>query len=65
MARSNFRTNFSIGKSENSVVCFKTIEACNLNIGRCKQIDEYIKVYEYSWSRAFLDFGRRSFTYQN
>ena len=43
----------------------ETIAACNLNIGRCKQLAESIKVYEYSRSRSFLDFGPRSFTYEN
>ena len=36
---------------------FETIAACDLNIGRCKQLDELIKVYEYSRSMSFLDFG--------
>ena len=47
---------FSIGKSENSGF-LETIAACDLNISRCKQLDKKIKVYEYSRSRSFLDFG--------
>ena len=43
----------------------ETIAACDLSIGRCKQLDKKIKVYEYSRSKSFLDFGPRSFTYQN
>ena len=55
---------FSIGKMENSGF-LETIAACDLNIGRCNQLDELIKVYEYSRSRSFLDFGSTSFIYQN
>ena len=40
----------------------ETIAACDLNIGSCKQLNDLIKVYEYSRSRSFLDFGPRSFT---
>ena len=43
----------------------ETIAAFDMNIGRCKQPDEKTKVYEYSRSRSFLDFGPSSFTYQN
>ena len=48
-----------------TVEFLETIAARDLNIGRCKQFDELIKVYEYSRSRSFLDFGPRSFSYQN
>ena len=41
------------------------IAACDLKDGRCRQLIELMKVYEYSRSRAFLDFGSRSFTYEN
>ena len=65
MTKSNFGTSFSIGKSENSGFLLETIAAFDLNIGRCKQLDEQIKVYEFSRPRSFLDFGPRSFSYQN
>ena len=48
-----------------TVEFLETAAACDLNMGRYKQLDEQIKVYEYSRSRSFLDFGPRSFTYQN
>ena len=56
-------SDFSIGESENSGF-LETIAACDLNIGRYNQLDELIKVYEYSRSRSFLDLGPRSFIYQ-
>ena len=52
-----WNSDFSIGKSENSG-SLETIAACELNIGRCKQLDDLIKVYEYSRLRSFLDFGQ-------
>ena len=57
-----WNSDFAIRKSENSGF-LETIAACELNIGICKKLDELIKVYEYS--RSFLDFGPRSFIYQN
>ena len=59
-----WKSDFSIGKSENSGY-LETIAACDMNIGRCKQLDELIKEYGYSRSMSFLDFGPRSFMYQN
>ena len=59
-----WNSDFSIRKSENSGF-LETIAACDLNIGRFKQLNELIKVSEYSRSRSFLDFGPRSFIYQN
>ena len=43
----------------------ETIAACDLKLGRCRQLIEFMKVFEYSSSRSFLDLGPRSFTYQN
>ena len=49
----------------NPVDVLETIAAFDLSIGRYKQLDKYMKLYEYSRSRSFHDFGPRSFTYQN
>ena len=35
--------------------------ACDLKVGRCRQLTELMKVYEYSRSRSFLDHGPSSF----
>ena len=45
-ARSNLETGFSLGKSENSGF-LETIAACDLKIGRGRQIIEFMKVCEY------------------
>ena len=36
-----------MGKSENSVFFPETIVACDLKVGRCRQLIEFMKVYEY------------------
>ena len=43
----------------------ETIAACDLKVGRCRQLIELMKVCEYSRSRSFLDLGPRSFTSEN
>ena len=57
-----WNSDFSIEKRENSGF-LENIAAFDLNRGRFKQLDESIKVYDYS--RSFLDFGPGSFIYQN
>ena len=43
----------------------ETIEACDLKIGKYRQLIDFMKVCEYSRSRSFLDLGPRSCTYKN
>ena len=40
----------------------ETIAACDLKVGRCRQLVDLMKVCDYSRSRLFLDLGPRSFT---
>ena len=42
-----------MGKSE-TVDFSETIAACDLKVGRCRQLIEIMKVYEYCRSRSFL-----------
>ena len=43
----------------------ETIEACDLKVGRYRQLIDLMKVCEY-WSRSLLDdLGPRSCTYKN
>ena len=40
----------------------ETIEACDLKVGRCRQLMEfYMKVCEYSRLRSFLTFAQGHF----
>ena len=43
----------------------KTVAACDLKVGRCRQLIEFMKVCEYLRSRSFLDLGPMPFMYEN
>ena len=45
----------------------ETTAACDLKIGRCGQLTEYMimKICNYLQSTSFLDLGPRYFTYEN
>ena len=43
----------------------ETIEACDLKVGRYRQLNDFMKVCEYWRSRSFLDLRPRSCTYKN
>ena len=43
----------------------ETIAACDLKVGRCRQLIEFMKVCEYLRSRPFLDLNPGPFTYEN
>ena len=43
----------------------ETIEACDLKVGGCRQLIDFMKVFEYARSRSLLDLGPRSCTYKN
>ena len=38
----------------------ETVEACDLKVGRYRQLNDIMKVCEYLRSRSFLDLGPRS-----
>ena len=43
----------------------ETIEACDLKVGRYRQLIDFMKVCEYLRSRSLLDLGQRLCTYKN
>ena len=43
----------------------ETIAASDLKFGRCKQLIELMKVFEYYRRRSFPDLGPRSLIYEN
>ena len=43
----------------------ETFVACDLKVGRCRQLVDLMKECEYLRSRSFLDLGPMSFTYEN
>ena len=44
-----------MGKSENTGFFLETIAACDLKVGRCRQLIEIMKACEYWRSRSFLN----------
>ena len=36
----------------------ETIVVYDLKVGRCNQLNEYMKLYEYQRSRSFIDLGQ-------
>ena len=38
----------------------ETIDVCDINVGRCRQLNEYKNLCEYQRSRPFIDLGPRS-----
>ena len=43
----------------------ETIAACDLKVGRCRQLIELMKICAYSRSSSFIDLGPISLTYEN
>ena len=43
----------------------ETIEACDLKVGRYRQVIDFMKICEYLMSRSLLDLGPRSCIYKN
>ena len=48
-----------------AVDSLEILAACDLKVGKCRQLTEFMKLCEYIRSRSFLDIGPRSFTYEN
>ena len=55
---------FCMGKVK-TLYFSETIAVCGLKIGSCSELNEEMKLHEYSRSRSFLDLGIRSFRYRN
>ena len=43
----------------------ESIAACDMKVGRCSQLIELMKIYEYLRSKSFLNLDPRSFTREN
>ena len=41
------------------------IAACDVKVGRCRQLIELMKICDYLMPRSFLNLGPRSLTYEN
>ena len=38
----------------------ETIVVYDIKVGTCSQLNEYMNLYEYKWSRSFIDLGPSS-----
>ena len=44
----------------------RTVVACDIKAGRCRQLTEFMKILDVGIvGQSFLDLGPRSFTYEN
>ena len=59
MARSILVTKGFLWEKVKTVNFSETIAACDLKVGRCRQLIEFMKICEYLRSRSFLDLGPR------
>ena len=48
------------GKKGKIMDISETILVCDIRVGRCSQINEYMYLYEYQRSRSFIDLHPRS-----
>ena len=56
-ARSNLVPSaFILGKVK-TIYFSETIVAYDIKVGRCSQLNEYMKLYEYQRSRSFINLG--------
>ena len=56
-ARSNCVPYAFVRKESKTMDFSETILVYDIKVGRCSQLNEYIKLYEYQRSRAFIDFS--------
>ena len=43
-----------------AMIFSETIIVYDIKVGRCSELNEYTNLYEYQWSRSFIDIGPRS-----
>ena len=57
MARSNLAPSAFIWEKVKTMDFSETIVVYDIKVGRCSQLNVYMKLYEYQRSRSFTDFG--------
>ena len=64
-ARSNLVPYAFVLKKGKTMDFSATIVVNDIKVGRRSQLNEYMNLYEYQWSRSFVDIGRRSLKSQH
>ena len=54
-ARSNLVPYAFVWEKVKTMDFSETIVVYDIKVGRCNQLNEYMKLYEYQWSRSFID----------
>ena len=57
MARSNLVPNAFVWEKVKPMDFSEIIVVCDIKVGRCSQLNEYMMLYEYQRSRSFIDLG--------
>ena len=57
-ARSNLIPHAFVWEKGKTMDFSETIVSYAINVGRCSQLHEYMKLYEYQMSRSFIDHGQ-------
>ena len=60
MARSNLVPYAFVWEKDKTMNFSETIVVYDVKVGRCSQLNDYMKLYEYQRSRSFIDLGPRS-----
>ena len=58
-ARSNLVPSAFVWEKVKTMDFSETVVVYDIKIGRCSQLNEYMKLYEYQRSRSFIDLGPR------
>ena len=58
-ARSNLVPYAFVWEKSYTMDISETIVVCDVKVGRCSYLNEYIDLYEYQRSRSFIDLGPR------
>ena len=57
MTRSNLVLYAFIWEKVKTMDFSETIVVYDIKVGICSQLNEYMKLYEYQWSRSLIDLG--------
>ena len=55
--RSNLFPDTCVWEKGKTMDFSETIVVCDIKIGRCSQLNKYMKLYEYQRLRSFIDLG--------
>ena len=57
-AKSNLAPYAFVWEKVKTMEFSEIIVVYDIKVGRCSQLNRYMKLYEYQWSRSFIDLGQ-------